>query len=71
MTKQEEVRGTLTRTLTFIRDIKDKPPIEEDVGWVMRCLSSLGVVIKGESLGGSHPHLSAYYTVESLIEGSK
>jgi len=30
---------------------------------------SQGVVIQGQSLGGSHPHLANYYTVEPLIEG--
>ncbi|KKM94098.1 hypothetical protein LCGC14_1201740 [marine sediment metagenome] len=35
----------------------------------LKTLHSQGVVIRGQSLGGSHPHLAAYYTVESLIKG--
>ena len=31
-------------------------------------LDSLGVGIKGSSLGGTHPHLAGYYTFESLIK---
>lgn len=35
---------------------------------LMKRLTSLGVVIKGQSLGASHPHLASYFTVESLIK---
>lgn len=35
---------------------------------LMKRLTELGAVIKGQCLGVSHPHLSAYYTVEPLIK---
>lgn len=35
---------------------------------LMKHLGELGVVLKGSSLGASHPHLADYYTVESLIK---
>ena len=31
-------------------------------------LDGEGVVIKGNTLGSSHPHLADYFTVESLID---
>jgi len=35
---------------------------------ILAYLHSQGVVIRGETLGASHPHLSAYYTIEPLIK---
>ncbi len=40
----------------------------EDYKCLMENLTEIGVVLKGESLGASHPHLADYYTVESLVE---
>ena len=39
-----------------------------DVDDLLAFLHSQDVGIKGQCLGGSHPHLSAYYTFEPLIE---
>ena len=36
---------------------------------LMKSLDGMGVVIRGGSLGGSHPHLANYFTVESIIKG--
>ena len=35
---------------------------------LLRLLDEEGVVIKGNSLGGSHPHLASYFTVENLVD---
>ena len=55
MTKREEIRKG-------IEDYTDRPAAL----WLY--LHSQGVVIRGQSLGFSHPHLVNYFTVEPLIE---
>ena len=69
MTKKEEIRGyviefdkreSITQWLgVYLGDEKSRG--------VIGYLHSQGVVIKGQSLGGSHPHLADYYTMEPLI----
>ena len=71
MSKQKEIREGIYRLLIeqdceneFQRfDWERKMPAK-----ILDYLHSQGVVIKGCSLGGSHPHLADYYTIESLIE---
>jgi len=59
LTKQEEVDRILIKYTGRTGAHLDKVKHE---------LSQVGVVIKGQSIGGSHPHLANYYTVEPLIE---
>ena len=70
MTKQEEIREGIYRII-----IKhDYSPLEQFdwerdlVKQIVEYLRSQSVVIKGESLGFSHPHLASYFTVEPLIK---
>lgn len=84
MTRQEKIRGGIQNKLKdtckktigigcpYNYDCELHPDCmyEESLNYV-RYLYSQGVVIRGESLGASHPHLSAYYTIESLIEEVK
>ncbi len=71
-TKQEEIREGLIKFFTPPNTtFKDEPILEENIKEVVKQLlehlASKGIVIKGSSLGASHPHLSDYFTVESLI----
>jgi len=82
MTKQEEIRDVIAdivwkQTMALLGGDSDIIG-EIDTGnfmygkvaatKILTYLHSQGVVIKGQCLGGSHPHLSAYYTVEPLIK---
>jgi hypothetical protein len=70
MSEIEEKRETI---LNFIRawGVIKHPYGSNDAEGCLAMLSELGVVIKGDCLGASHPHLAAYYTVESLIDDIK
>ena len=41
---------------------------DTEVEFIMNYLHTQGVVIKGYSLGASHPHFADYFTVEPLIK---
>jgi len=79
MTKQEEIRAEINQQIELailgvVVNVGSNPL--QDYGGLIRVarkeiikyLRSQGVVIKGQCLGVSHPHLAAYYTVEPLIE---
>lgn len=77
MTKQEKIREGVERILD---ELLFSPGESEDgytfnltgcITNLLKYLQSQGVVIQGQSLGGSHPHLANYYTVESLIKEEK
>ena len=62
MTKQEKLREV--DKVLILATGKTGAQLDK----VKRDLSDLGVVIRGESLGRTHPHLASYYIVESLID---
>ncbi len=68
MTNRAEIQAGMT---DYIRLVGNKPEVytpemcSEDL---MEYLHSQDVVIKGNSLGGSHPHLANYYSVEPLVD---
>ncbi len=71
MTTKEEIREGLYTLIIHHPEFKTW---EEMFDWerelpklITNYLHSQGVVIRGESLGFSHPHLSAYFTTEPLI----
>ncbi len=66
MAKQEEIKNGLIGILA-ISNIS----VEAKLNFVLGFLHENQVVIKGQSLGFSHPHLVNYFTVEPLIEESK
>jgi len=73
MTKQEEIREGIAKTVNnFMRPsiVKNSKVynVSRLTSEILSYLHSQGVVVKGDSLGVSHPHLSAYYTVEPLIK---
>jgi len=59
VTRQEKIREGLER----FYEAGNLTPVN-----VLFFLERRGVVLKGKSLGSSHPHLAAYYTIESLVE---
>lgn len=74
MTKQEvireETRNILQRYGNFMDGncmADDDLDIDEALEAVFSYLHSQDVGIKGQCLGASHPHLSAYYTIDPLI----
>ena len=75
MTKQEEInegiRSVLVRLLENAEYISSPVELSLHIEWgvkeIKSKLHSQGVVLRGESLGGSHPHLADYYAVETLI----
>jgi len=86
MGKQEEIRqliDTYVDDVCLYPDTgctsesvhRDFPGYCDSTEGAYRCLlkrlGELGVVIKGESLAFSHPHLEAYFTVEPLIKEEK
>ena len=65
MATREQIREGLKRVLTFIRDVEDKPPVDEDVEWVMNCLDSWGTVIRTD---GELPDNKAWHKIEREYE---
>jgi len=70
MTKQEDIREGAILALMDYKGF-DRAPTETIIDFVFNYLHEQGVVIKGLPLGESHPHLSAYFTCESLIDEDK
>lgn len=76
VTKQEEIREGRKELISFymLGDYwNDLTPEQKDL--VKICAdhieereSDMGVVIKGETLGASHPQFADYFTVERLID---
>jgi len=75
MNKQEEIREGILK-IQKCEDDEGCPDEYEGFDPCPECrtnktikfLHSQGVVIGGQSLGGSHPHLANYHTVEPLIK---
>lgn len=69
MSKQRKVRAALNFWLAahdpLINEGSFTPA--ETLDSLLKCLDEIGLVIRGQSLGASHPHLADYYTVEPLI----
>ena len=65
MTKQEGIREGMARRLP-LKGTGQPDFVLADI--LIEYQHSRDVVIKGDSLGGSHPHLANYYTVEPLIK---
>jgi len=63
MTKQKIIREGLIDELSGIPAVTDA--LADDI---LRYLHSKGCVLKGQSLGASHPHLANYFTTEPLID---
>ena len=71
MTIQSEIREGVAKKCEAIWYSHDTDGIWGLMaGRTLSYLHSQGVVIKGQCLGVSHPHLFAYYTVEPLIKGA-
>ncbi len=71
MTKQEEIReGFAAHLLSYmIPHYKNNPELVKlIIDELFAFFHSQDVVIRGESLGASHPHLADYLTVENLVE---
>ena len=72
MTEQEEIREGFEDIWCEDCGYHASPeicsPCKVKIEKLFSYLHSQGVVIKGQSLGGSHPHLASYFTVESLIK---
>ena len=66
MTKREEIMGGIEVILrrSVIESFQNGLASKQ----ILDYLHSQGVVIKGETLGGSHPHLANYFTVEPLVK---
>uniref|UniRef100_A0A6M3K515 Uncharacterized protein n=1 Tax=viral metagenome TaxID=1070528 RepID=A0A6M3K515_9ZZZZ len=83
MSKQEEIQEGMWEFILEVRhylcntEFALEPfttPVDIDVLKGMgvtqlKKMDSQGVVIIGNSLGASHPHLGSYYTIEPLIKG--
>ncbi len=66
MTKQEKIMLEMGNILR--PHVKSKCSMWALVRSLVEYQHSQGVVVKGNSLGVSHPHLANYYLVEPLIE---
>ena len=77
MSKQESIREGIAKIVFSNGDFDDAKVFwgnekrKEHYRWMadelLTYLHSQDVVIKGQSLGSSHPHLADYYTVEDLV----
>ena len=65
-TRQEEIQSGVEGVI-YSQIIMDNATKRELSTRILGYLYEQGVVIKGETIGGSHPHLSNYWTVEPLI----
>jgi len=69
---REEIREGLLSKIKSIRNWSqsgvDPLSAEDDTGDILKYLHDNDVVIKGESLGVSHPHLANYFTFKPLIK---
>jgi len=70
MTRQDEIREGAILALMDHKGF-DRAPTETIIGFVFSYLHEQGAVIKGQSIGASHPHLAAYWTWEPLIDEDK
>ena len=63
-TKQEEIREGLMSVVGF----GGQYGVDVFTDEILNYLDSKDCVIRGNSLGGSHPHLANYFEVEPLVE---
>ena len=68
MTNQEEIRAGLDEILIVHNSETGSTDNDRTIDRIFSYLHSQGVVSKGESLGGSHPHLANYFAVEDLFD---
>ena len=75
MSKQTDIREDaiiITKDQLWREGIRDEQRLAIGAALIVDGIfsrqHSQGVVIKGHSLGGSHPHLASYYSVEPLID---
>lgn len=62
---REGIRGYIDQAQGYVEGCC---PIDDITDSLIAYLHSQGVVIKGESLGVTHPHLANYFTMENLID---
>ena len=68
MATREEIREWAKK---FLQGVAHNGYYEGLERRMLKELDEQSVVIKGDTLGASHPHLANYFTVEPLIETRK